>query len=242
MLNAGAKVDHPLYYCDQNWFRLIPSRFPPIDVYERLASAELRTAAQQIEAQTNPRLLSKERGAQGEHVNRAASGRLQNWNHAPFAYKNPEGTYLLNPNYGVMEVVGDVRSALAFYLRRREVFLSRTDEAPMGLDMRLLVTRIKGDFVDLTGLPPDISRDERWAIGQRLYENDAHGALFQKPNFPGASFLAVFDGSLLEPSVQGAHYRFVWDGKVIKSVYDFSSGEEISRGDLLTGDPTKEAA
>jgi hypothetical protein len=43
-----------------------------------------------------------------------------------------------------MEVVGDVRSALAFYLRRREIFLSRTDEAAMGLELWLNL----GDGVD----------------------------------------------------------------------------------------------
>jgi hypothetical protein len=112
----------------------------------------------------------------------------------------------------------------------------------MGLDMRLLITRIKGDFVDLTTLPPDTSRNDRWAIGQRLYENDARGALFQRPDFRGASFLVVFDGSVLEPSVQSAHYRFVWDGEFIRSVYDFSSGEKILREELLAGTPSKEAA
>ena len=34
----------------------------------------------------------------------------QNWNHAPFAYSNPEGTYFLGPAPRVMEVAGDGRA------------------------------------------------------------------------------------------------------------------------------------
>jgi len=238
---VGVKVDSPLYHSDRVWYRLIPSRFPPVDVYARLDSAELRSAAQEIEARTNPRLISKARAMQGREPNRASSARLQNWNHAPFTYKNPEGTYLLDPNYGVMEVVSDVRSALGYYLRRREIFLSRTSEPPMGLDMRMLQTKIRGDFVNLTSFSPDARREDRWKIGQELYESNAQGVLFQRPGFPGALFLSVFDGSTLEPSVQGAHYRFAWDGDFIKSVYDFSSGEEITREELLPEEATEES-
>jgi len=172
-------------------------------VYARLASAELRAAAQEIEAKTNPRLISKERAICAGEPGRVSSGRLQNWNHAPFTYKNSEGTYFLDPNYGVMEVVDEIRSALAFYLRRREIFLSRTGEPDMGLDMRLLHTRIRGDIIDLTSLPLKSSREDRWKIGRELYEDSAQGIYFKRPGFPNASFLAVFDGATLEPSVQG---------------------------------------
>jgi hypothetical protein len=56
------------------------------------------------------------------------SPRLQNWNHAPFAYTNPEGSYLLSPVHGVMEVAGSEEAALAIAIRRREIFLGRTTE------------------------------------------------------------------------------------------------------------------
>jgi hypothetical protein len=41
---------------------------------------------------------------------------------------------------------------------------------------------------------------------------------------------------------QGTHYRFVWDGTVIKSVYDFGTGQEIARGDLVPGNTGRNAA
>lgn len=226
-------MEYPVRRCNKDWYRLIPSRFPPVDVYERLKSCGPRASAPEIESLTNPRLAAKARLVDGPTGVDETSPRLQNWNHAPFAYKNPEGSHFLDPAYGVLESAGTVRAALALAVRRREIFLSRTNEEPINLDMRLLSTRIKGKFADLTSLPPDSTQAARWVIGRELYEKGVSGVLFHRPERPDAEFLSVFDGALLGRSIQGTHYRFVWDGKLIRSIYDFTSGEEITRSDLL---------
>jgi hypothetical protein len=225
-------LDFPRRRWDQEWYRLIPSRFPPVDVYEQLAPV-LRAAAAEIEALTNPRLAAKARLTGGPASVDDNSPRLQNWNHAPFAYTNPEGSYLLGPIHGVMEVADSEVAALAIAIRRREIFLGRTNEPPLELDMRLLSTRIAGEFADLTAMSVEAAQAKRWAIGQRLLDVGTLGAVFRRAERPTAQFLALFDAALLERSVQGTHYRFVWDSTVIKSVYDFGSGREIKRGDLL---------
>ncbi len=140
----------------------------------------------------------------------------------PVVARNPEGTYLLGPNHAVLEVAANPPAALALAVWRRETFLSRTKEKARDLDMRLVQARIKGDFVDLTSMSPDMTRDQRWALGSELYTEGTHGAIFTRPDFPGASFLAVFDGSVLQPDVPGAHYRFAWDGAVVRSIYDYN--------------------
>jgi hypothetical protein len=240
MRSEVAELDHPPFDSDQDWYRLIPSRFPPVDVYERLPPAA-RMAAPEVEALTNPRLASKVRltgGAAGVDEN---SPRLQNWNHAPFAYENPEGSYLLSPLYRVMELAGSVEAALAIAICRREGFLGRTGEPPMDLDMRLLLTPVRGQFTDLRHLACDTAQEARWAIGAQLVEGGKFGAVFLRAERPDTQFLAVFDSAPVGRSVQGRHYRFVWDGAVIKSVYDFSTGETMLRGDLLRGSDGREA-
>lgn len=226
---------------DQDWFRLIPSRFPPVDVYRRLPPP-IRAAAPDVEARTNPRLAAKARLTGGPAAVDENSPRLQNWNHAPFAYTNPEGSYLLSSIHGAMEVADSEEGALAGAIRRREIFLSRTSEPPLDLDMRLLSTRIAGEFADLTTMPLDASQATRWQIGQQLLDAGWAGAVFRRAERPDAQFLSVFDAALLERSVQATHYRFVWDGTVVKSVYDFGTGREIKRGDLLVDDTSREAA
>jgi hypothetical protein len=218
------------------WRRLIPSRFPPVDVYERLGP-ELARFAPEVEALTNPRLQSRRTLMQGAEKVPERSPRLQNWNHAPFAYKNPEGSTFLDKAYGALEVAESVEAALAIALRRREIFLSRTSEPPMNLDMRLLITKVEGDFVDLTGLSPDLDRESRHDIGRKLYEDGAAGVIFRSPHRPAAACLAIFTGDVLGTTVQGAHYRFVWDGQVVRTVYDFSPpGVGIPREDLIKED------
>jgi len=219
----------PSRHINASWYRLIPSRFPTVELYERLGDERIQNAAKASEAVTNPRLVAAARSHDG------GSPRLQNWNHAPFAYKNPEGSYLLGPAFGVLDLVETRRAALAYFLLRREQFLARTSEAPTGLDMRLLITPISGSFADLTGLPTDIRREDRWKIGQTLYEDGISGAITKRPEVPHALFLSVFDGGVLGATVQSAHYRFAWDGKKIKSIYDFetASGQTISREELL---------
>lgn len=220
-------------HIDEEWHRLIPSRFPPVEVYERLGPPTLGVIAKDLENKSNPRLQSKAWLLGKTAELSESSPRLQNWNHAPFAYRNPEGSTFLNSGYGVLEVTSGVRPALGLAVRRREVFLSRTGEPAMHLDMRLLVTRAQGEFVDLTDTPFDEDQDRRWTLGTELYEAGAKGVLFRRPELPNSLSLAVFDNRVLGRAVQSTHYRFVWDSQIVRKIYDFSTGLEISREELM---------
>ena len=235
-------VTYPTRSFDQDCYQLIPSRFPPVDVYERLESPELRAAALESEQRTNPRLTAMKHVETPLKPGDKAANQFQNWNHAPFVYKNPEGTHFLGPAYGVAEMAADLTAALLFALRRREEFFSRTNEDAMGQDMRVLCGRVNGTFTDLTALDPALSQAERWKIGQALYDEGASGIIYRRPGYAECRFLSVFDGTLLGRALQGAHYRFVWDGKAVKSIYDFSKGDTILRDDILAASVGKNAA
>jgi RES domain-containing protein len=235
-------VPYPTRSFDQDCYQLIPSRFPPVDVYERLELPELRAAALEIEQRTNPRLAAMKHIETAPKPGDKATHQFQNWNHAPFVYKNPEGSHFLGPAYGVAEMAADLTAALLFALHRREEFFSRTKEEAMGQDMRVLCRRVTGKFTDLTGLDPGLPQPERWKIGQKLCDDGATGIVYRRPDYADHRFLCVFDGSVLGRALQGAHYRFVWDGKTVKSIYDFTKGETILRDDLLAASLGKNAA
>jgi hypothetical protein len=211
---------------DAAYYRLIPSRFPPVALYERVAPEAMWPAVHAVEDLTNPRVQARKllTGAARVHE---ASPRLQNWNHAPFAYLNPEGTWLLNPHFGSLELSDSLQTALAMSVRRRELFLSRTSEPPLDLDMRVLCTQVKGEFADLRGLDPAMTQTARWQLGEELLEAEIDGALFKCPVRPAGFCIAIFSGTVLERSVQAEHFRFVWDGTRIKSVYNFASAATI---------------
>lgn len=234
-------MTYPTRSFDQDCYQLIPSRFPPVDVYERLGSPALRAAALELEQRTNPRLAAMRHVAALPKPGDKASNQFQNWNHAPFVYRNPEGTHFLGPAYGVAEMAVDLTTALLFALRRREEFFNRTNEEPIGQDMRVLCRRVTEKFTDLTALDPTLPQADRWRIGQKLFDDGAIGIIYRLPGFGEHRFLSVFDGTVGR-ALQGAHYRFVWDGKTVKSIYDFSKGDTILRDDLLAGTLGKDAA
>jgi hypothetical protein len=235
-------VTYPTRSIDQDCYQLIPSRFPTIEVYERLGDADLQNVAKELEARTNPRLAAIDQLPAKPKPGDKAANQYQNWNHAPYAYKDPRGTHFLGPTHGALEVATDVKNALSFALLRREEFLGATGEPAMSLDMRMFTRRIAGTFTDLTKLDPELPRDERWTIGHALWGGGVSGVLFCRPGFGAHRFLSVFDGSLLGRALQATHYRFVWDGRNVRSIYDFSSGTEILRGELLGSDLGRDAA
>ena len=156
-----------------------------------------------------------------------AAPQLQNWNLAPFKYINPEGSRFFPPVRPALELADDRQTALAVSVRRRETFLERTSEPPIGLDMRMLKTPIAGEFVDWTDLPLDLSREERWKLGATLPAEIA-GVVYRPPERPSALCYAVLRNDALGRTLQTVHYRFVWNGSRISLVYAFDDeGREL---------------
>lgn len=230
----GAASDFALTPVDGDWFRLIPSRFPPISIYELVIANDRIEELVSVENLTNPRVKALALMTSGLQAGDAASPTLQNWNLAPFTYPNPEGSFLFRPGFSALELSDCLQAALARSVRRRETFLRRTREPAIGLEMRVLKTPVHGNFVDLRGLP-DLAQEDRWRIGDDIVRQGLDGALFTSPDRSSSSCIAVLKESLLERSEQTKHFKFLWDGERIKSVIAFGEVQELSP-EALAGD------
>jgi hypothetical protein len=212
---------------DESFFRLIPSRFPTVDVYRRIATQSRWPILNEIELLTNTR--QKERTAiLGSEVVDGAPPRLQNWNHAPYVYVDPDGSHLVSGSYGVMELGTTKAVALAMAVARRELFLNGTAQPPHALEMRLLRHPLKGRFARLGNLS-GLAQDERWAFGESLYQ-DWDGAIFDCPFATEGRTIAVFNSDCLGTSIQGDHFRFWWDGNRIGNIYNFNEKSKDNKG------------
>lgn len=211
-------------------FRLIPSRFPPVAVYEGLVANDRQNALAAVEAKTNPRLRSTETLA--ALYNDPESPKLQNWNLAPFRYINPEGSLFFDPMRPALELADDKQTALAISVKRRETFLGRTKEPPAGFDMRMLKTPVSGEFADFSGLPSDMSKDERWELGSSLPSHLA-GIMFCPRERPSARCFSVIRNDVLDRTIQSSHYRFIWNGSRISLLYAFDEAGRELAPDLL---------
>ncbi len=171
--------------------------------------------------------------------------RLQNWNLAPFAYGNPDGTLFFKEDRPCLELSTERQTALAVSVEKRETFLESTQEAPIGLDMRMLCHPIKGRFWDLRGLsPPAAGLDEkaRREIGAMI-PAEAQGILFRPLERPAGTCIAILTGEVLERSTQTIHFRYMWDGKRIVLLYAFDrEGTKIEAARLASAEEVLAAA
>jgi hypothetical protein len=208
---------------DTELYRLIPSRFPPVHVFEGLVANDRLEEVAAAECRTNPRLLAEDRLKETEG---GSSHKLQNFNHAPFKYINPEGSVFFPPFRPALEMSDCRQTALAVAVARRERFLRRTSEPPIGLDMRLLKTPVKGRFVVLCDVDPETSREDRYEIGASI-PVDADGVIFCPAERPTHRSYSVLRSAALGYTLQTSHFRFKWDGKSISAVYAFDDGRHL---------------
>jgi hypothetical protein len=220
----------------QTFFTLIPSRFPTVDVFARVANDRSKELAE-IESLTNPRLKERERILKGGAAIVDDNGPLlQNWNHAPFTYQNPEGSRFFGAEHPVLELSNDIQTALAVSVRKRETFLSRTREAPIGLEMRELSRLVKGRFVDGRDWDPSLDVKARLQRGQEVMAAGFDGLLYRPPERAAGFCVCVLRGNVLERAVQSDHFKFVWDGKRVSSIYSFGSGKEYTPDELRSSE------
>jgi hypothetical protein len=226
-----AAEDHPTVDVDQTFFTLIPSRFPTIDVFARVANDRSDELAE-LESLTNPRLRERDRLLHGAQVIDGNGPLLQNWNHAPFTYHNPEGSRFFEAEHPVLELASDMQTALAISIRKRETFLSRTGEAAIGLEMRELSRNVRGRFADGRSWAVNLARSDRVRLGRSILEADLDGLLYRPPERPTGFCVCVLRGEVLDRAVQRDHFKFVWNGSKISKVYSFGSGAEYYPDDL----------
>jgi RES domain len=231
MRNEADDISKGAVALSGTWYRLIPSRFPTINLYERIATPAHHPVLQRIEALTNPRVRDKKEAAAVESVDVETSPKFQNWNHAPFAYPNPEGSRYLSSLYGSLELFKSLNGALATAIRKREAFLAATANRPINLDMRVLRHDFSGKFVDRSDDPIDMAQADRWAIGEKLRAEGEHGVYYRCPELPHCYAVSLFDRDGLGPARQAEHYCLRWDGSKIAWYYlysDTSDGLPIS--------------
>jgi len=223
----SVEAEGPIIQFERKFFVLIPSRFPPIALFERIANGN-NDAVATIESLTNPRLAEKRRLVEARNLVDERSPSLQNWNHAPFAYLNPEGSRFFGPQVPCLELSGDVQTALAVSVGKRQTFLSRTKETRINLDMRVLSRTVRGKFVDGRTWPINQSPQELRKVGQHVLDRKVDGLLFRSAERPKGDRIAVLNPKALNTAIQEDHYRFVWDGQRIVAIYSFNGGEQIN--------------
>lgn len=221
-------TDPPLHRLRwQRAYRIVPSRFPPVGVFDAIADPKDLDALYRIEALTNPRL----REAWGELANVPESHRVSGPGTTPlmaaFTHLNPGGSRFADGSYGVLYLAHAFDTAVEETVFHREKFLAATREPPVDITMRAYVSGVHGMLHDIRGGWPAEHDPASYAasqkLGARLRAHGSNGLAYDSVRCKGGECAALFYPDLASPCVQGKHLMYRWDGTRIAQVLEVSN-------------------
>ena len=210
-------------------YRLVPSRFPPIQLFERVVRPEDLEAVFAFESRTNDRL----REEAGEIHLVAPEDRISGPGTSPimaaFTHRNPHGSRFSDGSFGIYYAAHALETAVWETAHHRARFLRATNEGAMEIDMRCYLSNLDAELVDIRGQRKrkrELYDPESYAgsqpYGVKLRARGAGGIVYESVRHAGGECIAIFRPRLLKPAVQGAHLCFVWDGEKIARWYEKS--------------------
>lgn len=207
-------------------YRLIPSHFPPIGVYDRVANPADLDAVFAVENLTNPRLRQEAGDISIVPPEDRISGPGRTPIMAAFTHLNPAGSRFSDGTYGVYYAGATLDAAIAETRYHRAQFLAMTREAPMELDMRTYLADLDGELHDIRGRADlsDVYDRDSYVAGQALARAlkviNSYGIAYDSVRLAGGECVAVFRPPALSNCIQGPHFGYVWDGTQITAVYE----------------------
>ncbi|MBV8938482.1 MAG: RES family NAD+ phosphorylase [Alphaproteobacteria bacterium] len=215
--------------CDIEWrpaWRVIPSRFPPVDLFERVADPADLEVVTQLESMTNDRLRDQAGNLSLVAEQDRISGPGASVIMAAFTHLNPEGSRFTDGTFGVFYASETLDVAVAETKHHRERFLRATNEAPMELDMRVYTMDLRGrmhDIRDKREAFRDIYHPNSYTASQRLArelrEQNSGGIIYHSVRCTEGCNSAVFRPRLLSNCRQERHLCYRWNGQRITTVY-----------------------
>lgn len=208
-------------------YRIIPSRFPPIALFEAVADPADLEAVYQIEAMTNDRLREEVGDLTLVPEEDRSSGPRSTPIMAAFTHLNPIGDRFTDGTYGAFYAGLTLATAIAETCHHRIEFLKATSEPAQELDMRVYSVDLNARLHDIRGQQAALAalyNPSSYALSQEiargLRDNGSDGIVYNSVRDPSGECAAVFRPRLLSNCHQERHLCYVWDGKTITTVYE----------------------
>ncbi|MGY4207026.1 hypothetical protein ACVK00_000396 [Burkholderia sp. PvR073] len=210
-------------------YRVIPTRFPAINLFDRVASAEDFDALYALESLTNDR-IRHEVGTL-ELVPPAERRYGQGWGPimAAFTHLNPQGSRFSDGSYGVFYCGRSRDTAIAETRYHSGLFLAATKEPPMRQQMRLYTVYAQGEVADVRTWPqrsPALLDPLDYSAGQAFGRAVRHaggaGIVYPSVRDPRGECLAAFRTTLLRDCHHAAYLEYNWTGSAIDAVFELN--------------------
>jgi hypothetical protein len=208
-------------------YRIIPSRFPPINLFERVTDpADLETVLD-IESMTNDRLRNEVGSLNLVPPEDRISGPGTSPIMAAFTHLPPYGSRFTDGSFGVFYAGRTLETAIAETKYHREAFLRATSEPRIELDMRVYAVDLDAVLHDIRGMRDTMlgiydqsSYTASQALAIEIRNSGSSGVAYDSVRKPGGECVAIFKPRVLSNCRQERHLTYVWDGSSIGIVYE----------------------
>jgi hypothetical protein len=207
--------------------RIVPTRYPSVFLYDRVADADDFDALYALEAMTNERLRDElgqvERVPREQRQFGPGSGPIM----AAFTHVNLSGSRFSSGDYGVFYAARDRATAIAETRHHHARFLAATAQPAMHLPMRLYHVVVDARLHDLR--PPGAVNDAVYdvddyraaqALGARLREAGSAGVVYRSVRQPRGQNVGLFTPRAASRCLHAAQLLYVWDGRAFVDVYE----------------------
>jgi hypothetical protein len=225
---SGSPADIPVRRVRwQQACRIVPTRYPSITLFDRVADADDFEALYALEAMTNERV--RDEIGQIERVPRAlrlygpGSGPIM----AAFTHVNTQGSRFADGRFGVFYAARERATAVAETRHHHARFLAATQQGPMHLPMRLYHVAIDARLHDLRPpgavpeavyAPGDYSASQ--ALGVQLQAQGSAGVAYRSVRHAGGECAGLFTPRGASACLHAAYLLYAWDGTQFSDVYE----------------------
>lgn len=204
-------------------YRIIPARYPQIDLFERVASADEWEILFDIESLTNPRLRDEIGDIRGVPQEDRIFGPGSSWIMAAFTHPPVDGGGRFNRDFGVFYCSPSVAVCTAESTYHQARFLRESRIERETVTMRVLQVRLRAvELHDIRQLdddriyhPDDYSAGQ--ALGRRLKDERSIGIRYRSVRHRGEC-IAVLRPPALSDARHLRYLRYQYEQGVIEKV------------------------
>ncbi len=207
--------------------RIVPTRYPSVFLYDRVADAADFDALYALEAMSNDRLRDElgqiERVPAEQRLFGPGSGPIM----AAFTHVNPAGSRFADGSFGVFYAAHERQTAMAETRYHHARFLAATAQPPLHLPMRLYHVAVQAKLHDLrpaNAVPDAVYHPDDYssgrALGARLRAAGSAGVVYRSVRRAGGQNVGLFMPRAASQCLHAAHLLYVWDGLVFADVYE----------------------
>jgi hypothetical protein len=211
----------------QQGCRIVPTRYPAVNLFDRVADGEDFDALYALEGLSNERLRDElgqiERVAAQDRLYGPGSGPIM----AAFTHLNVLGSRFSAGQYGVFYAARDRATAMAETRHHHGRFLAATRQGPLHLPMRLYSVAIDARLHDLRpdGAvdaavydPADYGRSQ--ALGAQLQRAGSAGVVYRSVRQARGYCVGLFKPRGASACLHAAYLLYAWDGQRFTDVYE----------------------